>query len=236
MNTHTFLASDDEQHYSDKCIANTKDNVRHQEASINNDCIVGDGNLRSCALRFARLGDYREAISLLNQLLKRNPENAIDYNNRGLIYYQCGERQKAFHDYNTAIELNPKLASAYNNRANYYAAYGNLAAALDDYDEALNLNPTYTRAWINRGITLRDLGRYEESIDNFEVAQLFDQYEGHILAERGRTYHLWGDWNWAIADYRRALALLPMSQNHSDAAGWRLRLQVENWLGELLCS
>ncbi len=236
MNTHTFLASDDEQHYSNQFVASTKNQVRHQETSSNDNFYVGDGNLRSCALRSAKLGDYREAISLLSLLLQRHPENAIDYNNRGLIYYQCGERQKAICDYNTAIELNPNLASAYNNRANYYAAIGDLAAAIDDYDKALDLNPSYARAWINRGITLRDLGRYEEATDNFECALLFDQYEGHILAERGRTYHLWGDWNWAIADYRRALEKLPTSQNSNDGAGCRLRLQVENWLGELLCS
>ncbi|MHC5827687.1 MAG: tetratricopeptide repeat protein, partial [Nostoc sp.] len=58
---------------------------------------------------------------------------------------------------------------------------------------------------------------------------------GHIWAERGRTYHLWGDWNYAIADYRRALTQLPSIGNSKDITGYRLRLQLENWLNELLC-
>ena len=98
------------------------------------------------------------------------------------------------------------------------------------------MHPSHVRAQINRGITLRDLGQYEEAIDAFEIALLFGQLEHHILAERGRTYHLWGDWNCAIADYRRALNQLPLLTTRKDEPSWRLRLQVENWLGELLCS
>lgn len=127
------------------------------------------------------------------------------------------------------------MASAYNNRANYYAACGELVAAIADYDLALDLNPSYVRAWINRGITWRDLGQYEEAIENFEVALLFGQLKGNILAERGKTYHLWGDWNCAIADYRRALTQLPSLSSLREDPSSRLRLQVENWLNELLC-
>ena len=97
----------------------------------------------------------------------------------------------------------------------------------------MDLNPHHVRAWINRSITLRDLGNYAEAIENLEIAMLFGQLKGNIWAERGRTYHLWGDWNCAVADYRRALADLP-SLNHQDVSGYRLRLQLETWLNELL--
>jgi tetratricopeptide (TPR) repeat protein len=77
------------------------------------------------------------------------------------------------------------------------------------------------------------LGEYAEAIENLETALLFGQLKGHIWAERGRTYHLWGDWNCAIADYRRALAELPSLKNQA-GFGYSLRLQLENWLNELL--
>ncbi|MDF5706748.1 MAG: tetratricopeptide repeat protein [Nostoc sp. S4] len=233
MNTHSFLASDDHQsnQYKNILINHINNHLYYRK---NNRSELGEGYLRSCALRLAQQKNYPEAIALLNQLIFSHPCNAIDYNNRGLIYFQSGEMQKAFCDYNTALKLNPYLASAYNNRANYYAACGELAAALTDYDRAINFNPRHVRAWINRGITLRDLGQYEEAIENFEVALLFGQLEGHIWAERGRTYHLWGDWNCAIADYRRALTQLPLLDNSKNVTGYRLRLQLENWLNDLL--
>lgn len=190
-------------------------------------------NLRHFALNSAQNGDYSQAIALLSQLIHHYPQNAIDYNNRGLIYFQSGESDKAFCDYNVALQINPNLVSAYNNRANYYAAQGQLMEAIADYDRALDINPSYVRAWINRGITLRDLELYEEAIDNFEVALLFDQLTANILAERGRTYHLWGDWNCAIADYHRALELIPSRPSKSQQ---HLKSQVNSWLYDLLAS
>ncbi|MFM2063059.1 MAG: hypothetical protein RLZZ507_2729 [Cyanobacteriota bacterium] len=213
-----------------------KNTVYTQKSAVkgNSKSSVDDSYLRSCALKLAHKGDYTEAIALLNQLIDSHPQNAVDYNNRGLIYFQSGECQKALCDYNTAMQLNPKLASVYNNRANCYAARGELVAALADYDQALDLNPRYVRAWINRGITLRDLGHYQEAIDNFEIALLFGQLHGNIWAERGRTYHLWGDWNCAIADYYRALTYINSLDTNEDVSGYRLRLQIENWLDDLL--
>jgi tetratricopeptide (TPR) repeat protein len=227
MDIRSFLASDHHQ-YSNFVRKNTLHTQKHGE------CAIDDNYLRSCALDSAQQGNYPQAIALLNQLIYRHPENAVDYNNRGLIYFQSGETQKALHDYNTALQLNPNLASAYNNRANYHAACGELTVALADYDQALDLNPRHVRAWINRGITLRDLGKYAAAIENLDMALLFSQLEGHIWAERGRTYHLWGDWNVAIADYHRALSRLPLGKNSRDYSGYRLRIQTENWLNELL--
>ncbi|YAF96521.1 MAG: tetratricopeptide repeat protein [Nodularia sp. CChRGM 3473] len=234
MNSHSFLASGDQQNNRYKFVSNSTFDAQEHETNSSGESALGDSYLRSCALRSAQQGDFTEAIALLTQLIHRHPQNALDYNNRGLIYFQSGAMPKALRDYNTALQLNPNLANAYNNRANYYAATGELAAALADYDQALDLNPSYVRARINRGITLRDLEQYEEAIENFEVALLFGQLEGHIWAERGRTYHLWGDWNCAIADYRRALTQLPSWDSRSDVFAYRLRLQIENWLNELL--
>lgn len=224
MSNNSYLAFGDKQN-------NLYSLVSNKTKKYSDDLEFEDSDVRSCALRLAQRGDYTTAIALLSQLIRRHPQNAIDYNNRGLIYFQSGQTQKAFCDYNTALQINPSLASAYNNRANYYAACGKLAAAIADYDRAIDLNPSHVRARINRGITWRELGQYQEAIDSFDVALLFGQLEGHIWAERGRTYHLWGDWNCAIADYRRALTQLPESKN---APGWRLRIQLENWLAELL--
>ena len=193
-----------------------------------------DKDLRSCALKSAKTGNYRFAIAALSLLIQRHPANAIDYNNRGLVYFRSGEMQKAVRVLNKALQLNPGLASAYNNRANYYAGIGDLEAALADYEKALDFNPSHVRAWINKGITLRELGEYNEAIETFETALFFGELENHIVAEKARTYHLWGEWNAAIANYNRALKNLSVRYYRMDKQTTRLRLQVENWLNELL--
>ncbi len=191
-------------------------------------------HLRTSAKARAQQGDYSSAIVMLTQLIDCNPTSAADYNNRGLLYFQNGQLEKAIADYNTALQLNPHLASVYNNRANYYAQLGKLEAAIADYEMALDLNPGNIRAWINQGITFRDLELYEQAVENFDFALRSGQLTGNIYAERGRTYHLWGDWNCAISDYQRALTYLPLpSQPVADPAV-RLRLQVEIWIKDLV--
>jgi tetratricopeptide (TPR) repeat protein len=55
------------------------------------------------------LEDYNRAISL-------NPNFAMAYNNRGLIYWTKGDNGRAIEDYNKAISLDPNLKIVYQNR------------------------------------------------------------------------------------------------------------------------
>jgi tetratricopeptide (TPR) repeat protein len=209
--------------------------------------------LRRQALIAAQQGNHDRAIHLLNRLISHPLVHAIDYNNRGLVYFQAGYLDRAIADYNMALELDPHLDSAYNNRANYYATQGQLGAAVQDYDQAINLNPSNIRARLNQGITYRELARYEQALESFDLAlQLYPllkksfrvvkQYlEGHLHAERGRTLQLYGDWNQAVADYRTALAKLPQTVSDLDntpelALEYRLYRQVQRWLVQLLCT
>lgn len=203
--------------------------------------------LRQSALELAQQKQYAKAIALFNVLIETNFGNASDYNNRGLIHFQSGNPVRALVDYNHALKLNPRLAKVYNNRANCYAALGQLEAALLDYEMAIDLNPTDIRARINQGITFRDLELYDQAIESFDLSlQLIELLDGsshieeslsplagHIYAERGRTHHLAGDWNCAVADYHRALAYLPITKAQVDLS-YRLRQQVVGWLEELL--
>lgn len=192
--------------------------------------------LRQQASLTVQRGDYASAIALLSSLVSQNLASAIDYNNRGLMYFQSGEYEKALADYNHAIELDSQLSQAYNNRGNCYAALGLRVEATLDYDMAIDLNPFNVRALINQGITLREMEIYELAIENFEIALGLGQIEGHIFAERGRTYHVMGEWNAAIADYRRALEFLPESTTSSPEVSTRLRSLVKNWIHELIGS
>ena len=186
--------------------------------------------LRASVEEKAAQGNYAVAIALLNQLIEIHPNSATDYNNRGLMHFRNNQIVEALEDLTKALSINPKLDSAYNNRANCYAAQGDLRAAITDYDVALDLNPGNVRAWINQGITFREMGMYELAIENFDIASIVgNSLQERIYGERGRAYHLRGDWNCAVADYQKAILLLSL---RSDLASYQEK--VENWLGALL--
>lgn len=203
--------------------------------------------LRQQAINKAQQGQAQEAIALFTLLIQSNPQNAGNYNNRGLLYFQGGQYFQALADYDQALRLNNQLAKVYNNRANCYAALGDLEAAITDYETAIDLDPTDIRTRLNQGITFRELNLFEQAIESFDLALQISQFlnstddmvgvpialEGHVYAERGRTHHYLGDWNCAVADYHRALARLPLSEP-SVSASSRLRGQVQQWLDELI--
>ncbi|WP_107666861.1 tetratricopeptide repeat protein [Cyanothece sp. BG0011] len=188
---------------------------------------LSDLQLRILIKQEAKQGNYDSAIAFLNQLIDRRPQSAIDYNNRGLMYLKIANYDQALTDFDQAIALNPQLDRAYNNRGNCYAHQGNLSKAIENYEQALDINPYNQKVWINHGITLRELGNYELAIETLELAKIIgDRYLGRIYAERGYTHYLMGDWNYAIADYRRALSYLPK--------GDRYEQKVMKWLGQVL--
>jgi len=78
----------------------------------------------------------------LNQLIDRHPHNAINYNNRGLVYFQSSQLNQALADYNTAIQLNPHLASAWPIEPLLRCMW-TMDGGTTDYDKALDLNPSY---------------------------------------------------------------------------------------------
>jgi tetratricopeptide (TPR) repeat protein len=208
-------------------MANNLNSVKH--LSLEKDLTLEE-ELRAAVKEKAAVGDYAAAIALLTQLIELDPDSAKDYNNRGLMYFRNGQFPEAIADLDRALEINPKLDSAYNNRANYYAAVGDLAAAIADYDLALDVNPANIRAWINQGITFREMGLYDLALEDFDIALIIGRkLQGRILAERGRTYHLRGDWNCANTDYHRALTQLSEEPNSRSYLK-----KVNNWLSELL--
>ncbi len=190
--------------------------------------LLHDRQLHADVLACSKQEDYAGAIARLEELLACRPA-ASDYNNRGLMHFKLGHYEQALADYDLALALEPRLDSAYNNRANCYVVLGDLASAIADYEIALDFNPGNLRARINQGITYRDLGLYDLALENFDLVLLLGRrLQGRAYAERGRTHHLQGDWNLAIADYQQALDLLASSRSARHCAQ-----RVQRWLAEL---
>lgn len=186
--------------------------------------------LRSCLKVKASQGNYSIAIALLDQLIALRPNNAADYNNRGLMHFRNNQIIEAFCDLSQALAINPNLDSAYNNRANCHAAQGDILEAIADYDVALDLNPANLRAWINQGIAYRELAMYDLALENFNITLIIgDALQERSYAERARTYHLQGDWNCAVADYQIALQLLADKPNLAS-----YQQKVQSCLNQLL--
>ena len=183
------------------------------------------------ALWEASKGNYPTAIELFDRLIAFESETAEHYVNRGLVCARSRLWERAMTDYDRAIELDSTLDKAYSNRANLQARNEDWVEAIADYDKAIDLNPLNSRARLNQAITFRQMGNYEEALTCLDIALFFQLDSAALLAERGRVYHLLGDWNCAIADYQTSLELI--ETNNSQSSHAKVARRVQRWMTSL---
>ena len=67
--------------------------------------------------------DYAQAIDDYSKSILYAPSLVVNYNNRGLLYFQHQEYDKAFADFNEGIRRDPNYSNLYFNRMIYYIKY-----------------------------------------------------------------------------------------------------------------
>jgi len=95
--------------------------------------------------------DYSEAIRL-------EPDDAVHWHNRGLVYLTKGEWDQAINDYSEAIRLELVDYFVWHNRGIAYSMNGNYAQAIKDYSEAIKLESDNAESWRYRGEAYKELG------------------------------------------------------------------------------
>jgi tetratricopeptide (TPR) repeat protein len=158
-------------------------------------------------------GDYQGALADYNQSIALKPDNALAYNNRGILKDEkLNDVQGALADYNQSISLNPDGAKAYYNRGILKnEKLNDVKGALADYNQSIALKPDYAAAYNNRGglkyQKLNDvqgaLADYNQSISlNPDFA---DAYNNRSILK----YRKLNDVQGALADYNQSIALKP---------------------------
>lgn len=158
---------------------------------------------------YRAVGEFSMALENFRVAIAYDPENALIYNNRGVIFdIALGDFNAALKDYNHAIALDSTLAVAYYNRGHLYERAGNLEKATQDYSMAIDLGQDpvayYRRGQLHYGkgelqLALNDVNSCLAVTPNFEYAYSF----------RGVIYESLGKFNDAVQSYSTALELNP---------------------------
>jgi TonB family protein len=122
---------------------------------------------------YVNLKKYPEAIAAFTRAIKRAPQDAPSFRNRGITYTYLGAHQQALDDLNEALALDPQDVVAYNHRGITHYALGNPKVAIADFDKAIELQPKLAEAYNNRGIVLHSLGNYASASKDFNLAAQF---------------------------------------------------------------
>ena len=86
-------------------------------------------------------GRYADAISLLDQIVKKKPEFAEGWNRRATVHYLAGDLQKSIADCDEVLKRNPGHFGALSGLGQIYLQLQDDAKALDAFRRALAVNP-----------------------------------------------------------------------------------------------
>ena len=162
----------------------------------------------------AGAGDYDEAISDLEELLKIMPKNGELLYQIGMLYSISKQSAKAIEKYTEALANSEKKEfNIYRNRGDAYLNLGKHSEAIKDYEEAFKLKPEdpgllNNFAWVlctSPDDKLRDGKRAVEMATKASAAT--DDKAPHILSTLAAAYAETGDFESAVKWSSKAVEL-----------------------------
>ncbi|MCC6371898.1 MAG: tetratricopeptide repeat protein [Bacteroidia bacterium] len=120
------------------------------------------------ATAYYMLGDMAKAITDVNYVLEKEPNNVKAHFTLGNCYNEMNRLQDALKEYNKCIELNTDEAEYYFKRAIVYGKQQNFEASLNDLNLSIRLNPNLYEAYYWKGVAKVNLK--QNGCEEFKLA------------------------------------------------------------------
>lgn len=164
-------------------------------------------------------GQYREALEILQGLVREAPSQYGVWALKGRCHEQLGDSTEAISCYSTCIALRPDFAQPYVSRAAVvHNSKRDFHLMLADLDQALRLDPHHQAARLDRSLALTGLGRHKEALADLDTVL------GHPDAPT-RVYFLRADVRERLGDAQGAKEDRAAGLKHepTDATSWIVR-------------
>jgi len=119
--------------------------------------------------------DLPQAKQLYEQILYKEPENAMALHLLGAIALSVGNMVVAETLIKKSLKVDPTIVDAYNNLGTLYEIAGKLEESIEHYLKALKINPELADIHFNLANVLRSLGKSNDSYDHFKKATTLKQ-------------------------------------------------------------
>ena len=168
---------------------------------------------------FTKQGKTQEAISMLDLMIKDEPNNAAAIYQRAAAYETAGQTDKATAGYKKAVEIDPNYVPAWFQIG--VAAYnrGDYKTALNAYQNVVRIQPDNYTAQANLASTYRQLERYSEANAAYKAAEPGNLKNPDHYSEWGFCLGKTNEWDNAIARLLTARELSPTAVDNTNL-GW----------------
>lgn len=118
---------------------------------------------------FAKLENWQRAIADFTEVLRRDPDNARVYADRGDAWHAEGDTYKAMADYNASLHL-ALDARVYGSRGDEWLGRGVYSSAIADFTKAIELDPGNARFFSQRGAAWEKKGDVDRARADYVVS------------------------------------------------------------------
>jgi tetratricopeptide (TPR) repeat protein len=144
-----------------------------------------------------------DAIQQFQEVIKKEPQNALAYEGMGLALFQQQKTADAERYFFKAIELNQTLWKSYNCLGIIYDKQKDYKRAIDFYEKAIVLKPDNQLLYNNLGLSYLLAGNYDRAIKSFDKAMGFRSVPNKVYNNMGLALGLAGRYQEALETFKK---------------------------------
>lgn len=152
---------------------------------------------------------WESTETVFKDLISKEKEYPIAYNNLGVYYGNKGHYEKALHHYNKAIEIAPNYANAIYNRARLYAFIGQTDKAIEDVKKNIEILPYEAGFYFTLARLYASTGNTEKALTNYHKTLALDSYFYLAYYNIGGQYYIKEMYDSAAFYFNKATAVNP---------------------------
>jgi len=166
-------------------------------------------NLFDQAIHLTDQGNVQQAIHCYEQIIQRQPDHTISYNNMGILFNSLKQYDQASHCFEKATQYNPNYAKAWFNWGNALKNQGNFQLAIQKYTAAIQSNPQLSGAYNNMGECFGHLNDPNTAIKCFKIAIDIHPTSVGTYYNLGNIFYKSHRYEEAIDYYRKCISIQP---------------------------
>ncbi|MGD0506004.1 MAG: sulfotransferase [Steroidobacteraceae bacterium] len=154
-------------------------------------------------------GDYPEAISFYEDLIRLEPRHVIGHNNLGAALSKLGRYQEAETHFREAVSIDQNYPDAHSNLGNLLRLNGQIGESERLLRRSIKLNPRLQDARVNLGLTLAFMNRTRDAKTYFDKVLKASPRHADALCGLAFVAKTEGRFDDAAALFKRALDVEP---------------------------
>ncbi len=145
--------------------------------------------------------DYKQAITELQKIKERYPQEKEVFYQLGMCYGELGQYEEAIRQWNKAIEIDPFYKTAYGKLAYFYDDMGDFDKSIRAVNEYISIAPDEAAPYDLRGALYALHGKIDQAIESYKKA--CEIKPGFSAGKLGHMYLFKGEYAKAESCYQK---------------------------------